>query len=422
MMKILKILGNTSIMLSLLVGTSLVATEQTEYEIEDYEIEDDGGTDRNFSQIEEGSTRGMGGQMMRGMGGQMMRGMGGQMMRGMGGHAMRGMGGHAMRGMGGHAMRGMGGHAMRGMGGHAMRGMGGHAMRGMGGHAMRGMGGHAMRGMGGYAMRGMGGYAMRGMGGHAMRGMGGHAMRGMGGHAMRGMGGHAMRGIGGHPMRGMGGHPMRGDFNIPRGFALELDANQLFSARFLNRIATLTTPEEQLQAQRESPAVLATLAPDEAGLTMTSQPTLYWYMSKWNGELQFTLNQVGEALPVLELVLNPAPNHIYETGLYRLRLEDYNIHLKANQNYEWFVTVVRDPDQRSSDFMASGLIRYQSKTPTGQKPQKTYTNKNLFWYDAVTEICGQLEKNPSSQEQRQALAQLLEQEKMPKLAYYFYYY
>jgi len=110
---------------------------------------------------------------------------------------------------------------------------------------------------------------------------------------------------------------------------------------------------------------------------------------------------------VLELVLNPAPNQIYETGLYRLQLADYAVHLKENQKYEWFVTVVRDPDQRSSDFMASGLIRYQPKTAItlgNQGDNKTYTHKNLFWYNAVAEIGWQLEKNPSNQQHRQAFS------------------
>jgi len=61
MNKILKKFGSTCIVLFLFTGTSIVIADQNEYEIEedeieDYEIEDEGGADRNFSEIEGGSS------------------------------------------------------------------------------------------------------------------------------------------------------------------------------------------------------------------------------------------------------------------------------------------------------------------------------------------------------------------------------
>jgi hypothetical protein len=224
----------------------------------------------------------------------------------------------------------------------------------------------------------------------------------------------------------MGGFGKRGLSEL----AFALDVEQQFSPRLFNRMAAITTAENEPKTENqpkklpELPEVIIPFAPKNIGSTVTSQPTFYWYMSAWAGELEFTLNEVGATTPLIELVLNPPSNRKYKAGLHQIPLKDYNVHLKENRDYEWFLTIVIDPEQRSSDLMASGIICYQPKEQPVQEDQgsnKVCTDKKIFWYDAIEEIGVQLENAPENKKLRQALANLFEQEKMHEEADYLYY-
>ena len=145
------------------------------------------------------------------------------------------------------------------------------------------------------------------------------------------------------------------------------------------------------------------------------------------GNLEFIINKVRAIEPVLELVIGlPLESDAHKAGMHHLRLADFDFQLKENQEYEWFVFIVPDPEQRSADLIASGTIRYMeppadliprlNQTPAEQWYQ-VYAEAGL-WYDAIDHLCQQVDQNPENKELRQIRANLTTQVAMPKVADY----
>ncbi|EDN66004.1 protein containing DUF928 [Beggiatoa sp. PS] len=176
------------------------------------------------------------------------------------------------------------------------------------------------------------------------------------------------------------------------------------------------------------PQLIAPLAPQHTGFTVTSQPTLYWYMdAPWDANMEFSINEVRAIEPSLELVLGlPPTSDVHKAGMHHLRLADFDFHLKKDQEYEWFVFITPDPEQRSADLMASGTIRYMEPSPQltqrlNQTPKEqwyqTYAEQGI-WYDAIDQLCQQIDQNPGNQDLRRIRAVLNKEVAMPKVADY----
>jgi hypothetical protein len=173
---------------------------------------------------------------------------------------------------------------------------------------------------------------------------------------------------------------------------------------------------------------MAPLAPQHTGFTITKQPTLYWYLSQsWDAQIEFTLNKIGAIEPILELTIGlPYNSDVHQAGMHHLRLADYDVHLEPDQEYEWFIVIVSDPEQRSNDWLASGTIRYikpsnaltKQLSQTSQKQWYKVYAENGIWYDAIDNISMQIEKQPFNKELRRQRASLIEQVAMPKVARY----
>jgi hypothetical protein len=176
------------------------------------------------------------------------------------------------------------------------------------------------------------------------------------------------------------------------------------------------------------PLLIAPLASESGlGLSMTEQPNLYWYMSYWwAGELGFTLNQFGTGELIIEDSIRESDckKHPVEDDLIcHIRLADYGVSLEPNKDYEWFVFIVMDPEQRTSDWLSSAFVRYQ---PSGQLTQRLNSTpleqhfsvykENNFWYDAINNVAVQIEQQPKNEALRKKLAGLIEQEKMLNVA------
>jgi hypothetical protein len=177
-----------------------------------------------------------------------------------------------------------------------------------------------------------------------------------------------------------------------------------------------------------SPEIIAPLAPLPTGLTVSSQPTLYWYLSSpWDGEVEFTLNEVGAMEPILELIIGPPANSKRrEAGVHATRLSDYNITLDKDKDYEWFAVIVSDPGQRSGDSLGSAIIKHVEPSPKlterlkntpKEQWQFVYAEEGI-WYEMIDVLCQLLEAHPNDQKLREQRAGLMEQVKMPKVAVY----
>jgi Domain of Unknown Function (DUF928) len=160
--------------------------------------------------------------------------------------------------------------------------------------------------------------------------------------------------------------------------------------------------------------VLSVLAPDHSGLTISEQPSLYWFISGPTSlPVELTVMDPEGVQPILETRL-PAP---VKAGVHRVRLADHNIRLKPGAAYRWFVTIVPDSDRRSKDILAGGAIE-RVDVPGDLKTKLTTANKSqLFslyaeaglWYDAVAAISEMIEAAPQDQALRKQRAGLLSQ-------------
>ena len=160
--------------------------------------------------------------------------------------------------------------------------------------------------------------------------------------------------------------------------------------------------------------VIAVLVPDHTGLTTEAQPVLYWYLSKTTKDnIEFTLNDEKGIQPVAEITLK----NIDRPGIHAIRLSDYNISLLQGIEYQWFVSVVRDPEQRSKDIIAKGMIRRTepSKDLIGELNHAGKTGspavyaENGVWYDALAAISKLIETNPGDKTLLEQRALLLQQ-------------
>ncbi|WNM58593.1 DUF928 domain-containing protein [Candidatus Nitrospira allomarina] len=160
--------------------------------------------------------------------------------------------------------------------------------------------------------------------------------------------------------------------------------------------------------------LLLALAPDHVGLASEVQPQLVWYLSKaTNYPLEFTLIDELGVTPIIEKPLSSP----IESGIHIIHLADYDLKLEKGKTYQWFVSLVSDPEHRSADIIGGGMIK------VGEVPASlTEDLKNAnpveatklwgqagFWYDAIGVISTYIQSHPSDAEMHHVRASLLEE-------------
>jgi hypothetical protein len=169
----------------------------------------------------------------------------------------------------------------------------------------------------------------------------------------------------------------------------------------------------------DSDLTIEVLAPDDhIGWSTVSQPILYGYLSRpvtLPLELTIDTHELGNRHePLLELMLNqdrPA-------GIFSINLHDLGVRLTPGVDYRWSVAVIINPDQRSSDLIASGLIRYVPPPPAfasavtglqGGALMRSYAEHG-YWYDTIRAVSQGAGRQPDWRQQR---ADLLDQISLP---------
>ncbi|HQX58897.1 MAG TPA: DUF928 domain-containing protein [Burkholderiaceae bacterium] len=159
--------------------------------------------------------------------------------------------------------------------------------------------------------------------------------------------------------------------------------------------------------------VVNVLAPEQTGLTTKAQPILYWYASKSvSASIEVTLIADTAELPVLSRNLT-----VTQAGVHAVDLSQYGITLAPDTDYEWFVSVVQDPTQRSKDVTSGGTIRRVAIDPAVQAKVAAAGDREVpgiyadagIWYDAIASLSGQIERNPADKVLRSRRAALLDQ-------------
>jgi len=168
---------------------------------------------------------------------------------------------------------------------------------------------------------------------------------------------------------------------------------------------------------------LYVLAPDHVGLTYQKQPLLYWFLSRLTTyPIQLTIIENRAIKPALEKRIAPPE----KPGLQCIRLSDHGVYLQKNVLYKWFVALVPDPEHRSKDILAGGVIKRieypealrekLDKAGEGRSPH-VYAEVGL-WYDALAAISELIDASPNDKVLRKQRASLLEQVGLPEIGQY----
>jgi len=159
---------------------------------------------------------------------------------------------------------------------------------------------------------------------------------------------------------------------------------------------------------------LDVLAPDDTGVTTREQPSLFWFQSKpADAKFELTLLQENKVNPLVQVTVQRST----KAGIQRMKLSDHGVKLAVGVEYQWVVALVTDPDNRSSDLVASGVIkRVEPSADLKEKIAKAtpaslagvYAESGI-WYDALSVLTDQIEANPDNKTLRETRADLLRQ-------------
>ena len=159
--------------------------------------------------------------------------------------------------------------------------------------------------------------------------------------------------------------------------------------------------------------LLLALVPDHVGLSSEVQPRLVWYLSKATAyPVEFTLINEKEVTPLVEKRLS-SPT---ESGIHIISLADYDLKLEKGKTYQWFVSLISDPEHRAADIIGGGMIEVGDVTASlreGLRNANSIEATRLwaqagFWYDALSIISTNIQANPSNPEMHHLRASLLE--------------
>jgi hypothetical protein len=159
---------------------------------------------------------------------------------------------------------------------------------------------------------------------------------------------------------------------------------------------------------------LDVLAPDEVGTTTLEAPSLFWFQSKpADAKFELTLLQENKAKPLVQVKIDRSS----KAGIQRLKLSDHGVKLLPGVEYQWVVALITDPENRSSDLIASGVIK--RIVPAADVKDKVAKSKPTelaqvyaeagIWYDALASLSDQIDAKPNDAALRETRADLLRQ-------------
>jgi hypothetical protein len=162
------------------------------------------------------------------------------------------------------------------------------------------------------------------------------------------------------------------------------------------------------------------LVPDHVGLTVSERPSLYWYLSKpTNVRVEITLIDDKGETPLIEYAVPEAKG----PAVHRIDLAAHKVELKPGVTYQWSISVVPNPKERSNDVMSGGALRRVAvpqniaARSSADKAQlaRAYAAEGI-WYDAIALYSELIEENPGNRRLRDARAALLEQVGLKEVA------
>ncbi len=140
-------------------------------------------------------------------------------------------------------------------------------------------------------------------------------------------------------------------------------------------------------------ALLRLIAPASGGVSATSSPKLYWWLSKpYSGQLEFELRRDGTNQPLLATTENVS----LEAGLNSLDLSDMGMRLRADHVYHWSVAL------KDGGVKALNLVEFRKPDAAADGDTMARAKKLAsegYWYDAYALIA----ETPGMEKARDAL-------------------
>jgi len=169
-----------------------------------------------------------------------------------------------------------------------------------------------------------------------------------------------------------------------------------------------------------SPVRLFALAPNHLGVSVRSQPTLYWYLEGDSAlPVEFSMIDGAAGSTALEISF-PAP---VAAGYYGIRLADHGFHLRTGTIYEWTVALVNGGREVHPTISVGFIDRREPDADLNRElatagPKgavHAYANRGL-WYEAFDDIAKRIAANPSDRLLWLQRAALLEQVDLAPIA------
>jgi hypothetical protein len=166
--------------------------------------------------------------------------------------------------------------------------------------------------------------------------------------------------------------------------------------------------------------IVEVLSPEAVGLTLSESPSLYWHLSApTQARVDFTLIDESSVSPLVEQTL-AGP---FEAGVHRVDLTGLGVRLAPGTEYQWYVALVPDPEERSSDVVAGGGVALADPAPlrddlarAAEGEQALLLAREGIWYDAIDSLSRRIERAPADPLPREQRAALLEQVGLVRVA------
>jgi uncharacterized protein DUF928 len=166
--------------------------------------------------------------------------------------------------------------------------------------------------------------------------------------------------------------------------------------------------------------VLSAMAPEHTGLTVTEQPTLYWFISAPTSHpIEITIVDPAASEPLVEMRLDPPVT----SGVHAVSLAERGVRLASGVVYQWYVAVVPDDARRSKDILAGGAVERVEPPADVAAAVKRASRSELpalfagagLWYDAISTLGDLIAAAPNDRALVEQRAALLRQAGLPEL-------
>lgn len=160
--------------------------------------------------------------------------------------------------------------------------------------------------------------------------------------------------------------------------------------------------------------VLRVLSPRQEGISASSQPSFYWYVSSASdASVEFSVKHDNAIDPLLEIRL-PAPAR---AGIYSARLVDFGLALEPGERYEWSVELMETDRHSKNQPYSSSTVAVSlpdaavSKqiAELGLREKARLLARHGYWYDAFDTLYLGLANHVDPAQAEHDLSELLDQ-------------